>query len=177
MPAYFGGRLHRPLDSVRSLWHLHLELEIDYVGMKDFDNVVDFRAEAQLFIGTVRSDDGMDQAEVEEEVVVIEMTQKHQRLLKFPRDLLVVEEEGAGLCYSPSRPLTSPEPRTASYDLHELVAVVVVGKGRCTVGENRSSLVQHTRDDDIVRPEGSLVLKYVLERCIVSRALFLGVED
>ncbi|GJS12997.1 hypothetical protein Tco_0407469 [Tanacetum coccineum] len=167
MPAYFGGRLHRPLDSVRSLWHLHLELEIDYVGMKDFDNVVDFRAEAQLFIGTVRSDDGMDQAEALEAPEVP----------KGPAGGGGGGQTGAGLCYSPSRPLTSPEPRTASYDLHELVAVVVVGKGRCTVGENRSSLVQHTRDDDIVRPEGSLVLKYVLERCIVSRALFLGVED
>ncbi|GJY00698.1 hypothetical protein Tco_0358850, partial [Tanacetum coccineum] len=88
---------------------------------------VDFRAEAQLFVGTVRSDDGMDRfrcsrsvfsdrlpptlpqvysgnmitsntnhpdcwMEVEKEVV-IETTQKRQRLLKFQRDLLVVEEE------------------------------------------------------------------------------------
>ncbi|GKF88116.1 hypothetical protein Tco_0258993, partial [Tanacetum coccineum] len=35
---------------------------MNYVGMKDFDNFVDFRVEAQLFIGTVRSDDVMDQA-------------------------------------------------------------------------------------------------------------------
>ncbi|GJX18996.1 hypothetical protein Tco_0221673 [Tanacetum coccineum] len=41
---------------------------MNYVGMKDFENFicrafqVDFRAEAQLFVGTVRSDDGIDQA-------------------------------------------------------------------------------------------------------------------
>ncbi|GKD03597.1 hypothetical protein Tco_1178571 [Tanacetum coccineum] len=52
--------------------------------------------------------------EVEEEVV-IEMTQKRQRLLKFQRDLLVVVEEVEGEVESQ----TSPEPRTASCDLHK----------------------------------------------------------
>ncbi|GKC11469.1 hypothetical protein Tco_1008251, partial [Tanacetum coccineum] len=148
---------------------------------------VDAREDAQLFIGTGRLDNEIDQAgsgvaglsssesdfhqscfkftlgilgqlcfltdhsgwwmEVEEEEEAVETIQKRQRILKFQMDLQVVEEGVAdevetqvvflvthvsfssffmlqpnqlGAGQSDHGPLTSPELRTASCDLHEL---------------------------------------------------------
>ncbi|GKB80558.1 hypothetical protein Tco_0947453 [Tanacetum coccineum] len=53
-----------------------------------------------------------------EEEVAIKMIQKFKKLLKFQMDLQVPNQLGAG--QSDHGPLTSPELRTASCDLHEL---------------------------------------------------------
>ncbi|GJR05964.1 hypothetical protein Tco_0528948 [Tanacetum coccineum] len=83
-----------------------------------------------------------------EEEVVIETTQKRQRLLKFKKDQLMVVEEvedepsRTGVCVSVISAIDrSPEPRTAVKESHEAslsVAVVWLEKAN-SVGESSSS--------------------------------------